>query len=175
MSFLPTTVGVVSASEPVPTPGDPTTDAPGPGAGRNDRPQPLGTIITPALVALAVIADALLVILFAALGRRSHEEADGLTGMLSTAWPFLIGLALGWLVVLGISRAASRTPHPLRAWPVGVAVWVCTVLAGMLLRAAVGDGTAFAFILVATGFNLLTLVGWRLLAQLAAARHRMHL
>ncbi len=133
---------------------------------------PWGTTVTPGIVALAVIADALLVILFAALGRRSHEESEGILGTLSTAWPFLVGLAVGWLIVLALLRRTPRIPHPLRAWPVGVTVWIATVLCGMLLRAATGEGTALAFVLVATGFNLLTLVGWRLLAQLAAARRR---
>ncbi len=134
------------------------------------RPTPLGTAVTPTIVAIAVVADALLVILFAALGRRSHEEADGIVGTLSTAWPFLAGLAVGWVLVAALARATSARPHPLRAWPVGVTVWISTVVVGMLLRAATGEGTAFSFILVATGFTLLTLVGWRLLAQLAAAR-----
>ncbi|QDQ99428.1 DUF3054 domain-containing protein [Tomitella fengzijianii] len=121
---------------------------------------------------MAVVADALLVIIFAAIGRQSHDETNGVVGALSTAWPFLVGLAVGWALVFAASRRNRTAPHPLRAWPAGVVLWVATVLCGMLLRAATGEGTAFAFIIVATLFNLLTLVGWRLLAQLAAARRR---
>jgi hypothetical protein len=102
--------------------------------------------------------DALLVLAFAAIGRASHEsgvpDESGL-GLLTTAWPFLVALAAGWLVSM-----AWRAPSaPLRT---GVPVWAVTVAGGMLLRAVSGQGTAVPFIAVATLTLLALLVGWRL-------------
>ncbi|WP_328825250.1 DUF3054 domain-containing protein [Tomitella gaofuii] len=142
------------------------------GTATPDGRAPWGAVVTPAVVAVAAVTDAWLVILFAAIGRQSHDEANGVVGTLSTAWPFLVGLAVGWVVLYALSRRGGRTVRPQRAWPAGITVWVATVLCGMLLRAVTGEGTAFAFVIVATLFNLLTLVGWRLLAQLVAARRR---
>jgi FtsH-binding integral membrane protein len=55
-------------------------------------------------------------------------------------------------------------------WPIGIAVWLCTVALGMVLRVVSGQGTALAFIVVALVFLGLFLLGWRLLARLAVAR-----
>ena len=53
----------------------------------------------------------------------------------------------------------------------GIVVWVVTVTAGMLLRAATGQGVAFAFVVVATATLALLLVGWR--AVVAVVRRSM--
>lgn len=114
----------------------------------------------PVLAALAV--DAVLVVVFAAIGRASHGEAV-LTGLWTTAWPFLGGLVLGWVVTF-----AWRSPTaPLRP---GLGIWAVTVAAGMGLRAASGQGTATAFVVVASVTLLVFLVGWRILATLVARR-----
>jgi hypothetical protein len=110
-------------------------------------------MISRALVALAV--DAVLVVVFAAIGRASHDESV-FPGLLGTAWPFLVALAAGWLLSL-----AWRAPSaPVRS---GVPVWVVTVAGGMLLRAVSGQGVQLAFVIVATLVLLLFLVGWRAL------------
>ena len=49
-----------------------------------------------ALPAFAI--DAVLIVGFAALGRRSHDEGSSLAGILEVAAPFLIAMAVGWLV-----------------------------------------------------------------------------
>jgi hypothetical protein len=104
----------------------------------------------------AFALDAALVTVFAAIGRASHGE-DALAGLWVTAWPFLAALVAGWVVSL-----AWRSPlAPVRT---GLPVWVVTVAGGMLLRAVSGQGTAFAFIVVATVTLLLFLVGWRVVA-----------
>ena len=113
---------------------------------------------------LALLADIVVVIVFAAIGRRAHEESNALVGALDTAWPFLAGAAVGWLITLAAKRC------PLQAFPGGVIIWVSTVAVGMLLRQLTGDTTAWQFVLVATCFNLATLVGWRLLAGIAMRR-----
>ena len=45
--------------------------------------------------------------------------------------------------------------------PTGLTVWLCTVSIGMLLRVISGQGTAPAFIVVATIVTAVLLVGWR--------------
>lgn len=114
----------------------------------------------PALAAF--VLDAALVTAFAAVGRASHDSTPVGVGLWTTAWPFLAALALGWLVTRGWRRpaAAVRT---------GVPVGAITVAGGMLLRAASGQGTAVAFVLVATAMLLVLLVGWRAVVALAGA------
>ena len=107
-------------------------------------------------VAFALGLDILLVIAFAAVGRASHDS-DVWTGLGQTAWPFLAALAAGWLV----TRAWRAPAAPVRT---GLGVWAVTVAGGMLLRAASGQGTAFAFIVVAAVTLLIALVGWRVFA-----------
>jgi hypothetical protein len=111
----------------------------------------------------AAVADVLCVLVFVAIGRASHQEGDALLGIAATAWPFLAGLVVGWVVV-----RAWRAPYAVV--PTGVAAWVAAVTVGMLLRAVSGQGTAAAFIIVATVFLGVVLLGWRGLTALA---HRM--
>ena len=116
----------------------------------------------PRTIALSLALDIALVVAFAALGRASHDS-DILAGLWQTAWPFLAGLAIGWLVTL-----AWRAPTaPVRT---GLGVWAATVIGGMLLRAASDQGTALPFIIVATLTLLVLLVGWRTIAALLARR-----
>ena len=115
---------------------------------------------------LAVVLDVCCVLVFVIIGRASHGE--GLAGIASTAWPFLAGLAGGWLATAG--RAWRQ---PFRLWPAGVGAWLGAVILGMLLRVVSGQGTAPAFVVVALAFLGLFLLGWRLLAQ-AVIRSRPH-
>ena len=108
---------------------------------------------------LAVLLDVCCVLVFVVIGRVSHTEGETLAGIVSTGWPFLCGLAAGWV----LSRAWRR-PFALR--PVGLPVWLLTVALGMVLRAASGQGMAAAFVVVALAFLGLFLLGWRLLARL---------
>lgn len=103
----------------------------------------------------AVIVDALLVLVFAAIGRASHDENPA--GFLLTAWPFLVALLLGHLL------AALLPARPRRPWSIlwGVVVWVVTVVGGMLLRVLSGDTAQVPFIIVATLTLGVFLVGWR--------------
>jgi hypothetical protein len=112
---------------------------------------------------LAVLLDVCCVLVFVIIGRASHTKGETLGGIASTAWPFLAGLAAGWVV----SRA-WRQPFTLR--PAGVIVWLLTVALGMVLRVVSGQGTAVAFIVVALAFLGLFLLGWRLLAGRLARR-----
>jgi Protein of unknown function (DUF3054) len=105
--------------------------------------------------------DVVSVIVFVAIGRASHEESGGVAGLAGTAWPFLAALAIGWLAL----RAWHR---PEALIPAGVGIWLVTVAGGMALRAVSGQGTALAFVIVATSFLAMELLGWRLVARLAA-------
>ncbi|MDO8383036.1 MAG: DUF3054 domain-containing protein [Microbacterium sp.] len=120
-------------------------------------------------IVLAFVADVLLVVVFAVIGRASHDEGvlgPGGSGLVQTSWPFLVALIAGWLVTL-----AWRQPlAPVRT---GLGLWVITVVGGMLLRAVSGQGTALAFIIVAAVTLLVLLVGWRVVVS-ALTRARAH-
>jgi peptidoglycan/LPS O-acetylase OafA/YrhL len=103
--------------------------------------------------------DVACVLVFCAVGRRSHDEGLNVAGIATTAWPFLSGTMLGWL----LSRAWRR---PSALYPTGVAVWLCTVIVGMLLRKVTSAGVAGSFIVVAATVTGLLLLGWRAVAQL---------
>ena len=108
-------------------------------------------------------ADICCVLLFVVIGRASHTQGESVAGVAGTAWPFLAGLAVGW-------TAARAWRKPTALLPSGVAAWLGTVAAGMVLRVLVGQGTAVAFILVALVFLGLFLLGWRIVARWAARR-----
>jgi hypothetical protein len=112
---------------------------------------------------LAVVLDCCCVLVFVVIGRASHTQGESLAGVASTAWPFLAGLAGGWL-------AARTWRRPFVLWPGGVGAWLGTVALGMVLRVVAGQGTAFAFVVVALAFLGLFLLGWRLLARLLPGR-----
>lgn len=107
--------------------------------------------------------DVCCVLVFVVIGRASHTQGESLAGIASTSWPFLCGAAAGWA-----ATRAWRRPLALR--PAGLAVWLCTVAVGMILRVVSGQGTAVAFIIVALAFLGLFLLGWRVLARLLTAR-----
>jgi hypothetical protein len=113
----------------------------------------------------SLVADIVIVIVFAIIGRASHGEALSLGGIATTTWPFLVALLVGWAALF-----AWRSPaRPVR---IGLPLWAVTVAGGMLLRVVSGQGTAVPFIIVASVFLLLTLVGWRVVAALVARRRQ---
>ncbi|MFC9517970.1 DUF3054 domain-containing protein [Nocardiaceae bacterium NPDC056970] len=115
----------------------------------------------------AAVADILFVVIFALLGRTSHEEGLDVGGLFTTAWPFLTGLAAGWVITFGLYRDKFDALLPV---PTGVIVWLSTLVLGMLLRVVSDQGTAFSFILVATSFLALFLIGWRAIYQAVRKR-----
>jgi hypothetical protein len=115
-----------------------------------------------------VAIDVCCVLVFVIIGRASHTKGETLAGIASTAWPFLAGLAGGWLVTAGLAGRAWRQPS--RLWPAGVGAWLGTVVLGMVFRVVSGQGTAPAFIGVALAFLGLFMLGWRLLARLSWLR-----
>ena len=113
--------------------------------------------------AAALVTDLACVLVFATSGRRSHSEALSLAGVAATAWPFLAGTLLGWLLSRGWRRPASLVPT-------GLVVWLCTVVAGMALRKATSAGTALSFVIVAILVTALLLLGWRAALAVVARR-----
>ncbi len=103
------------------------------------------------------------VLVFCAAGRRSHDEGLNAAGIAATAWPFLIGTAIGWLAARGWRR-------PTAVAPTGVVVWLSTVVVGMVLRKATGAGVAASFVVVAATVTALLLLGWRVAAGLTQRR-----
>lgn len=116
------------------------------------------------VVWLAAAIDVVAVFVFVATGRSSHAEALSVAGLAQTAWPFLGGTLVGWLIAGLLTRGAWHSP--LAVVRTGLVVWVSTVVIGMLLRVVSGQGTALAFIIVAIVVLGMLLVGWRALAIL---------
>jgi hypothetical protein len=108
---------------------------------------------------IALLADVVSVIVFCTIGRRSHAEGLTVAGIAQTAWPFLAGTAVGWLLIGGWRR-------PFTVIPTGVTVWVCTVVGGMLLRKATSAGVSTSFVVVASLSTAVLLLGWRAAAAL---------
>jgi hypothetical protein len=109
-------------------------------------------------------ADLLCVLALAIGGKRSHEPGDSDLVVLAIAWPYAVAavLAHAWLLWQG-----GRTSRP---WPEGVTVLAVTYVLGMTLRAVSGRGLAPAFLVVAGAVLALTVLGWRVVAQLVARR-----
>jgi FtsH-binding integral membrane protein len=103
------------------------------------------------------------VLIFVVIGRSAHDHGVTASGMAGTSWPFLVGLAAGWVV-------ARTWRRPLELVPTALLVTVTCVAVGMVLRVVSGQGTAVAFVLVAVAFLGTALLGWRALARLAVAR-----
>ncbi|AZI60560.1 hypothetical protein AS590_07690 [Prescottella equi] len=110
-----------------------------------------------------LLIDAILVIIFCAIGRRTHEEANALAGLAKTSWPFLTGLVIGWAATFALYRDKFNA---VLLVPTGVVVWLGAVVFGMILRVLSGQGTQFSFIVVATLVLGAFLLGWRALAPL---------
>lgn len=115
-------------------------------------------------VVRAAILDVVAVLVFVAIGRRSHDEGGSVIGgVLAVAAPFLIGLVVAWLVARTWLAPVS-VERALVEWPV-------LVVAGMLLRRFVFDrSTALAFVIVTAVVTGLLLIGWRAILGVVAAR-----
>ena len=112
----------------------------------------------------AAAFDAIAVLAFVVAGRRSHDEGgNALVETAKVSAPFLIALAVGWLV----TRAWKRP----EALATGAGIWAITVVLGMLFRRVVfARGTAVSFVIVATLVTAALLLGWRAVVGVAARR-----
>src|ERR1700730_8992297 len=103
---------------------------------------------------IALFADVVCVIVFCAIGRRSHAEGVTVAGIAKTAWPFLAGTGVGWLLIGGWRR-------PFTVIPTGMVVWICPVVAGMGVRKVPSAGVSTSFVVVASVSTAVLLLGWR--------------
>lgn len=101
------------------------------------------------------VLDAVLIVVFSTFGRGAHSEGLGAAQVWGTAWPFLVGLVVGWLILL----VARRAPGTVGS---GVAVWISSLVVGMVIR-GIGDGRVphWSFIIVAAVVTAVFLIGWR--------------
>lgn len=116
-------------------------------------------VASPRTIILSALTDLVLVAIFAFIGRRSHGLELNALAILQTAWPFIAGLALSWI----LARIYAEPISPIRA---GIALWLGTALIGLGLRGLTGGGLALAFVIVALTVLGAFLLGWRLIAAL---------
>jgi hypothetical protein len=115
------------------------------------------------MILWSAVADAASIVIFVAIGRKNHDEGQAVSGIFRVAAPFLLALLVGWVIA-----RAWKEPLSQRS---GVLISLTTIVLGMLLRNILfDDGTATAFIIVATIFLGTLLNGWRLLARTRLAR-----
>ncbi|WP_082923893.1 DUF3054 domain-containing protein [Dietzia sp. KRD202] len=116
-------------------------------------------------VPVMIALDAALVVVFSTFGRGAHSEGLGVTQVWGTAWPFLIGLAVGWLILLATRRAPAAVGS-------GVLLWLATLVVGMVIR-GLGDGRVphWSFMVVAGVVTAVLLIGWRAI-RAAVVRRR---
>lgn len=112
-----------------------------------------------------LLVDVVWILLFALLGRESHEGDTAALAVLGVAWPFLAGYAATALVV-GLRRRPRSVGR-------GAVVWLGSVAGGMAIRTVLeGRLPETAFIIVALLFLGAGLVGWRVVAALVCRRRR---
>ncbi|HJA62415.1 MAG TPA: DUF3054 domain-containing protein [Candidatus Brevibacterium intestinavium] len=115
---------------------------------------------------IALIVDLILVVLFTIVGHYTHSHNFDPEGLMTTAWPFVASLVLAWLL-------AAVWDRPISPLATGTGVWAITVLVGLVLRGVTGAGgepgtVPVSFMIVAASLNLITLVGWRIIASAVA-------
>ncbi len=109
------------------------------------------------------LLDLLAVTVFVLVGRRSHDEGNGLVDILRVWWPFAAGL--------GVSAVCTGAWWYPFAWGRVAAMWVGTLAVGMVLRISV-HGREFkpSFVIVTTVFLGVCFFGWRLVARAVGRR-----
>ena len=107
----------------------------------------------------AIIADLLLVVAFAAIGRASHGEVLDPAGLQRTALPFLAGTLMAWIGFLLRRHTGTSIRN-------GVFVWGMTLVLGVLFRLLLGDTAQPAFVVVTAIVLAVFLIGWRAILHL---------
>jgi hypothetical protein len=102
----------------------------------------------------APVTDVAVLVVFVAIGRRTHHDAAGAGSFFRVLWPFAVGLALGY-AISGLGRSSL-------AWRRVVAAWLVTIIVGESLRLGVQNRPwRPAFLAVATVFVGAAMLGWR--------------
>ncbi|MGV1003356.1 MAG: DUF3054 domain-containing protein [Candidatus Nanopelagicales bacterium] len=114
---------------------------------------------------VAGIIDLLIVLAFIVGGRASHSDDPSGNSLIAVAVPYLVGLAVGWVVLWRMGLRRAMTPAA------GLLIAANTWAIGTLTRRFIfGGGTAFGFLLVSALFLFGLVIGWRVLAGMAARR-----
>ncbi|GAA2543322.1 DUF3054 domain-containing protein [Pseudonocardia hydrocarbonoxydans] len=117
--------------------------------------------------ALALAADLVAVVVFAAVGRVNHAESGDLWGLLVTLAPFAVGVGAAWA-----TPVVRADPSGLRA---GAVVLAGAVVVGLALRAGFTGRLPVSFAVVTALSLAVLLLGWRALSLVVARRaaHRV--
>jgi glucose uptake protein GlcU len=111
---------------------------------------------------VAIVLDALVLVLFVVVGRRSHHEGAALAGFLRVLWPFAVGLV--------VSAVVTRSWHDPFASRRALFMCLGVVVIGMALRISVqGRELEPSFVAVTTAFVGALMLGWRAAARRIAA------
>ena len=120
------------------------------------------------LIALAVLGDALVFVLFIALTPIEHGSVE-IEAFWRTALPFagVWFLASPWL---GAFRASTLTRLRQAVWRIPL-IWLGCGIAAVMLRVGLTDRTfSWTFTIASIAFLAAMLLAWRLLLLLAARR-----
>jgi hypothetical protein len=116
------------------------------------------------VVSRAAAADVAVVLVFALVGRASHDEGLTAAGLVTTAWPFVVGVAGGWVGVF-LARLAPLS------YPAAAMMLVKTLVLGLVLRVVFTDGGApLSFAVVAGVFLGACFFGWRAVVRAVSSR-----
>lgn len=118
---------------------------------------------------LSHLADVLLIVLFALMGRSTHDSGLEPVGVAWTALPFLLSYLVA-TVLVGLLVRGYRSWAGI--WSAGVVVWAMTVAGGLALRVVFGDTAAASFQVVTTVVLGVFLLGRRALTLLILRRTR---
>jgi DUF3054 family protein len=115
------------------------------------------------VIAASSAADLAAVAIYVLVGRLSHDESLSPSGLLSTGWPFLIGIIGGYIGI-------ALTRWPTLSLRGGAVITVKTFVIGLVLRYGVADdATPFSFVVVTIVVLAVLMLGWRI-ATLAVLR-----
>ena len=102
---------------------------------------------------IALGVDSVLIVVFAVIGRASHESGLTGAGITRTALPFLAAGIIGSLLGSRFCGASW--------WRSGLITWAVTVLGGIGLRLLGGETAQGAFVVVTAVVLGVLLIGWR--------------
>lgn len=114
----------------------------------------------------AIAMDTLAIAVFALLARIAHQTDEmplNFTGWLSTLWPFLVGVALAWVIVTFASSRNGKADGQGN----GVIIWLITVATGLIIWGIRNQQLPhWSFVIVASVMSALLMLGWRGIARL---------
>jgi hypothetical protein len=118
------------------------------------------------VIAASSAADLAAVAIYVLVGRLSHDESVSAAGLLSTGWPFLIGIVGGYIGI-------ALTRWPTLSLRGGAVITVKTFVIGLVLRYGVAeDATPFSFVVVTIVVLAVLMLGWRIVTLAVLRREQ---